>query len=112
VRRAELLRDEPEHPRAEEPYFKVQLGPVVPLPHAIRSARWKRFTFVYTTGDRLLAAQNVVDLTIASATERDRLWRTLRDRPMWTPRLSPPRICIMKRPRSAHGVREARWDSS
>jgi hypothetical protein len=72
VRRAELLRDEPEHPRAEQPYFKVQLGPVVSVPHAVRSARRKRFTFVCTTGDRLLSAQNVTDLTIASATERDR----------------------------------------
>jgi hypothetical protein len=81
VRRAELLRDEPEHPRAEEPYFKVQLGPVVSLPHAISSARWKRFTFVYTTGDRLLAAQDVTELTIAAGAERDRIWRMLRERP-------------------------------
>jgi len=82
VRRAELLQDEPEHPRAGEPYFKVQLGPVEALSHPIRSARWKRFTFVYTTGGRLLAARDVAELTIASAAERDRLWRMLRERPM------------------------------
>jgi hypothetical protein len=80
VRRGELLRDEPEHPRADEPYFKVQLGTMETLPRPIASTRWKRFTFVYTTGDRLLAAQDLTDLTIASAAQRDRLWRMLRDR--------------------------------
>jgi len=82
VRRADLLRDEPDHPRAGEPYFKVQLGPMEPLPRPIRSARWKRFTFVYTTGDRLLSARDMTDLTITSAAQRDRLWRMLRDRAM------------------------------
>ncbi len=82
MRRADLLREEPDHPRADEPYFKVQLGPMEPLPRPIRFARWKRFTFVYTTGDRLLSGRDVTDLTIASAARRDRLWRMLRDRAM------------------------------
>jgi hypothetical protein len=82
VWRADLLRDEPEHPRADEPYFKVQLGPVEALPHPIRSERWKRLTFVYTTGVRLLSARDVTELTIATGAERDRLWRMLRERPM------------------------------
>ncbi|MCX6069564.1 MAG: hypothetical protein NTU91_01705 [Chloroflexi bacterium] len=82
VRRADLLRDEPEHPHADEPYFKVQLGPMEALPHPIHSERWKRFTFVYTTGDRLLSARDVTELTIAPGAERDRLWRMLRERPM------------------------------
>ena len=80
VRRGELLRDEPDHPRAAEPYFKVQLGPMESLTRPIRSERWKRFTFLYTTGDRLLAARDVTDLTIPSASQRDRLWRMLRER--------------------------------
>jgi hypothetical protein len=79
VRRADLLRDELEHPRAEEPYFKVQLGPMERLPRPICSARWKRLTFVYTTGDRLLTARDVTELTVTSGSERDRLWRMLRD---------------------------------
>jgi len=82
VRRADLLRDEPEHPHADESYFRVQLGPMEALPHLIRSERWKRFTFVYTTGDRLLSARDVTELTIAPGVERDRLWRMLRERPM------------------------------
>jgi hypothetical protein len=80
VRRAELLRDEPDHPRAGEPYFKVQLGPMESLPRPIRSERWKRFTFLYTTGDRLLAARDVTELTLPSAAQRHRLWRMLRER--------------------------------
>jgi hypothetical protein len=80
VRRGELLRDEPAHPRADEPYFKVQLGTMESLARPIVSARWKRFTFVYTTGDRLLAANDLTELTITSAAQRDRLWRMLRER--------------------------------
>jgi hypothetical protein len=72
----------PQHPHADESFFKVQLGPMEALPHLIRSERWKRFTFVYTTGDRLLSARDVTELTIAPGVERDRLWRMLRERPM------------------------------
>src|SRR5574338_60072 len=34
--RAELLRDEPDHPRAREEYFKLQLGPLEKLPRPVR----------------------------------------------------------------------------
>ena len=81
VRRADLLRDEPEHPPADDPYFKVHLAPMEALPHPIHAERWKRFTFVYTTGDRLLSARDVTELTVAAGAERDRLWRMLRERP-------------------------------
>ncbi|MCJ7511442.1 MAG: hypothetical protein MUO23_00565 [Anaerolineales bacterium] len=84
--RASLLRAEPRHPRAEEPYFKLQLGPLEPLPHPIESRRWRRFTFLYTTGERLLAAQDLRQLVMTSARERAHLWRALRERrcrPAW-----------------------------
>jgi hypothetical protein len=88
VRRGELLLDEPGHPRADEPYFKVQLGPVLELPQPILSARWKRFVFVYTTGDRLLTARDLTDLTVPTAPHRARLRRMLRDRGGWSPRVT------------------------
>jgi hypothetical protein len=78
--RAALLRAEPGHSRAAEPYFKLQLGPLVALPRPILSQRWHRFTFLYTTGDRILAAKDLRDLVITGGAERANLWRVLRER--------------------------------
>jgi hypothetical protein len=80
VRRGELLRDEPDHLRAGEPYYKIQLGPLVQLPNPIPSRRWRRFTFLYTTGERLVRAREIKDLRVPSSETRDRLWRLLRER--------------------------------
>lgn len=80
VRRIDLLNDEPDHPRAQEPYIKLQLGPMLELPRPIPSERWRRFTFLYTTGERLLAAREMKDLRMTSTAQRDRLWRMLRER--------------------------------
>ena len=77
--RAELLRDEVDHPRAGEEYFKIQLGPVERLPHPVVAEKWKRLTFLYTTGEYLLKAQTLNDLVVQSD-ERQLLWRSLRER--------------------------------
>jgi len=77
--RAELLRDEPDHPRAREEYFKVQLGPLEKLNQPIHTDKWKRLTFLYTTGEYLLKAQTLNDLVVQSD-ERQLLWQSLRER--------------------------------
>jgi len=77
--RIELLRDQVDHPRAEDDYYKVQLGPVQLLTHPIRAGEWKRFTFLYTTGDYLQRARKLTDLTVRPG-ERRSLWKALRDR--------------------------------
>ncbi len=77
--RAELLRDEADHPRAREEYFKVQLGPLEKLPIPIRTDKWRRLTFLYTTGEYLLNARLLTDLVVAGD-ERQLLWRSLRER--------------------------------
>jgi len=79
VTRTELLQDDPDHPRAGEEYFKIQLGPVTQLPAPIRAEKWKRITFLYTTGDYLLDAETINDLVVHSE-ERKLLWRALRER--------------------------------
>ncbi|MGH2522887.1 MAG: hypothetical protein ACRDH2_10330, partial [Anaerolineales bacterium] len=76
---AQLLRTQPDHPRADEPYFKIQIGPLERLPRPIPSRKWRRITFLYTTGERLLAAEELNDLIVQSA-ERERLWQALRER--------------------------------
>ena len=77
--RAQLLRTQPNHPRAAEPYYKIQLGPLERLERSIPSRAWRRMTFLYTTGEHLLQATELNDLIVQSA-ERERLWKALRER--------------------------------
>ena len=77
--RAELLRDEADHSRAREEYYKIQLGGLEKLPIPITTDKWKRITFLYTTGEYLLNAKSVNDLVVQSD-ERQLLWRSLRER--------------------------------
>lgn len=77
--RGELLRDQPDHPRAGEEYFKVQLGPLVPVVPPIKAATWKRITFLFTTGALFNCAETVNDLVVRDE-ERSILWRKLRGR--------------------------------
>ena len=79
VTRAELLRDEADHPRANEEYFKVQIGPLERLNKPILAKRWKRLTFLYTTGEYVLSANTLNDLVVQSD-ERALLWKSLRER--------------------------------
>ena len=79
VTRAELFKDAPDHPRAGEEYFKIQLGPLVALPRPVEASSWKRLTFLYTTGSRLLNAETLNDLTVHDE-ERAVLWQALRER--------------------------------
>ena len=77
--RADLFRDQPDHPRAREEYYKIQLGPLQPLPQPILAGRWKRVTFLYTTGERLSQAKTINDLVVRQE-DRAVLWRSLRER--------------------------------
>ena len=77
--RGELLKDEADHPRANEEYFKIQLGGLEKLKEPIHSDKWKRLTFLYTTGEYLLNARLLNDLVV-HAEEREILWKTLRER--------------------------------
>ncbi len=77
--RAELLKDEPDHPRANQAYYKMQLGPLIRLPKPVLADGWRRVTFFYTTGEYLLRAQRIKDLVIESD-ERQLLWQVLRER--------------------------------
>lgn len=77
--RGELLREEADHPRANQEYYKVQIGSLVRLPAPIEAAAWRRITFFYTTGEYLLQAETVNDLIVRSD-ERAVLWQALRER--------------------------------
>jgi hypothetical protein len=77
--RRELFRDDPTHPRASEEYYKIQIGPVETLPQPVQAGRWRRMTFLYTTGAQLQTAGTISDLVVRSE-ERQVLWRSLRER--------------------------------
>ncbi len=77
--RGDLLKDEAGHPRAKEEYFKIQLGGLEKLNEPIKTDKWKRLTFLYTTGEYLSNAKILNDLVVQSE-ERQTLWRSLRER--------------------------------
>lgn len=77
--RADLLRDEPDHPRAKEEYYKIQLGPIQKLDPPIPAGNWKRITFLYTLGSLFNRARVVNDLVVGSE-NRELLWNCLRER--------------------------------
>ena len=77
--RGELLKDEANHSRAKEEYYKIQIGGLEKLKESIKSEKWKRLTFLYTTGEYLLNAKSLNDLVV-DGDERHILWKSLRER--------------------------------
>ncbi len=78
VTRRDLFRDQPDHPRAGEWYYKMQLGPLERLPRPIPSRTWRRITFLLTTGERFMKAEEINDLVLGSP-EQEMLWRALKE---------------------------------
>ncbi|HOT90891.1 MAG TPA: hypothetical protein PLJ78_13035 [Anaerolineae bacterium] len=67
VRRRDLFPDEPDHPRADAPYYKLQIGPLIRRDPPILSLRWRRVTFIESTWDRFAAAEELNDLYVSGA---------------------------------------------
>jgi hypothetical protein len=74
--RRDLLPDEPDHPHANDEYYRVTLGPLTRLSHPIPATSWRRITFILTHWAQIERAWDVSDLLEASALERG-LWRAL-----------------------------------
>jgi len=74
--RSDLFPDESDHPRADEAYYKIQVGPLARLEQPIPSLRWRRITFIDTTWDRFTAAEEINDLYASGA---DGLYVTLKE---------------------------------
>lgn len=77
VSRCELLPEEPLHPRANERYYRIDLGPLTPLPQPIPSRRLRRISFISTTLTRLRQAKEINDLWIKGSSQ-ERLWTALK----------------------------------
>ncbi|MGC9350222.1 MAG: hypothetical protein ACP5JG_18925 [Anaerolineae bacterium] len=65
--RRDLFPGEAEHPRADQRYYKMQIGPLIPREPPIPSLRWRRITFICSTWDRFSAAEEINDLYISGA---------------------------------------------
>jgi hypothetical protein len=78
VRRVDLFPNEPDHPRANELYYKMQLGPLQRLSRPIPSLKWRRIAFIQTTGDRFLNALEVSEL-VEVHTHGDRFVQLMED---------------------------------
>lgn len=75
VTRRELLPDEPEHPRANERYYRVELGPLAALPLPVPAARLRRVAFIATSFGQLRRAMDVRELwRPADAEPDDEIW--------------------------------------
>ena len=80
VTRQTLFPDEPTHPRAQDWYYKVQLGPLQRLERPILSLRWRRVTFIHSTWDRFTNAIEINDLFVDGDEFVDRLYAALKER--------------------------------
>jgi len=80
--RVEMLPDEPDHPRANRLYYRLSLGPLQMLPEPIPSRALRRISFIPTTLERLLRAEDVADLWLhRPPTEAKATAYRLRERP-------------------------------
>ncbi len=79
VKRRDLIPEQSDHPRADEQYFKLEIGPLAELPRPIANKRHPRLTFLYTTLQRLLAAEDVNDLWLRGAA-RQKLYAVIQER--------------------------------
>jgi very-short-patch-repair endonuclease len=77
VRRRDLFPDQTDHPRAEEAYYKIELGPLIELKRPITSRSGRRILFIWTTGDKFSRAVEINDL-LGKSDEDDALWDALK----------------------------------
>jgi hypothetical protein len=78
VTRSDLIPDEPNHPRANDAYFRIDIGPLQRLARPVPATSFKRLTFIHTTLEMLLTAQNVTEL-FRKDDPFDLLWDSLRE---------------------------------
>jgi len=77
AQRQSLLPKEADHPRAQDWYYRIEIGPLQRLSHPIPSQRLRRITFISTTLARLLSAAEINDLWLGTEQE-ERLWEAFK----------------------------------
>lgn len=77
VRRRDLFEGDVDHPRADDAYYKLQLGSLLQLSRPITSRIGRRVLFIATTGDKFSRAVELNDLLGTSHAD-DALWDALK----------------------------------
>jgi hypothetical protein len=77
VRRRDLFEGETDHPRANDAYYKLQLGSIIQIARPITSRTGRRVLFIGTTGDKFSRAVELNDLLGKSEAD-DSLWDALK----------------------------------
>ncbi|MFN8531040.1 MAG: hypothetical protein U0670_20755 [Anaerolineae bacterium] len=80
VYRHQLLPKEADHPRANEVYYKIQVGELRAKTPPILNPTRRSLTFIYTTWDRFLLAQTIPDLYSTADFFVDRVYTALESR--------------------------------
>jgi very-short-patch-repair endonuclease len=79
VKRKQLLPDEAQHPRAENDYYKLELGALQTLEKPIISQHGRRLVFISTTLEKFRRARELNDLFHESPLEDD-FWKEIKRR--------------------------------
>ncbi len=85
--RKELLPKEADHPRANEAYYKVQIGDLIEKQPPILNPTHRTISFIYTTWDRFVHAEKISDLYSQDDYFVDRIFHALRDKGVYSDRI-------------------------
>jgi hypothetical protein len=77
VRRRDLFENEVDHPRANDAYYKFQLGSMLQLTRPITSRTGRRVLFISTNGTKFSRAVELNDL-LGTSDADDALWDALK----------------------------------
>lgn len=77
--RRDLIPSEPNHPRANEAYYKIQLGTVREKKPPVVNSTKRTIGFIYTTWDRFIKASKISDLYSKDDYFVDRIYHALRN---------------------------------
>jgi len=72
-RRCDLLPQESDHPRAREIYYRLHLAALLSKTPPILNRLGRRVSFIWTTGERFTAAQDISELVRPRPPEREAL---------------------------------------
>lgn len=84
--RKDLLPKEVDHPRANEVYFKVQIGDLIEKQPPVLNPTHRTISFVYTTWDRFVSAEQISDLYSQDDYFVERIYHALRDNGVYAER--------------------------
>jgi hypothetical protein len=85
--RKDLLPKEADHPRANEVYYKVQVGELVEKQPPVLNPSRRAISFIYTTWDRFVRAQQISDLYSQDDYFVDRIYHALRNKAIYADRI-------------------------